>query len=60
MYRTADHAKRKAVSDDISHSRSTVLSFESVGVMPELVWTAQLHVDEAKGRLPSPDFGGPS
>src|SRR5208283_1631569 len=55
----ADHAKRKPVSDHVGHARSTVASFESMRVMPQPVRTAQLDIDEAKWRLPSPDFSRP-
>jgi len=55
----ADRPKRKTVSDDVSHPRSTCVRFESMCVMPELVRTAQLHINEAQRRVPSPDLGGP-
>jgi hypothetical protein len=55
----ADRAQRKAVSDNVRHARSTCVRFETMGVMPELVRTTQLHIDEAEWRVPSPDLRRP-
>lgn len=51
MHCPANDSKRKAVSDDVCHSRPASVRLKAMGMMPELVGSLQLHVYECRSKV---------
>jgi len=53
MRQPANDAERQAIPHNVGHQGPTAERLEAVGVMPQPVRAAQLHIDKTKRRLPA-------